>query len=153
MSSDAVRIELLKCHIRCQCHGEIKSRATKAGKARQRAGQRGCAEGRAKQKRSLNVRSFLYLVWRKYTSEFKKKTSVNASELLPLLESVVSNTNIVVDVSVVPTTGSKRQRLRYLASSGRSRKLKKLPKSLEGSREPSEVNTGRTLVHGDKLHV
>lgn len=49
-----------------------KSRATKAGKVSQRAGQRGCAEGKAEQKRSLNVRSFVYLVWRKYTSTFKR---------------------------------------------------------------------------------
>lgn len=49
MSFDAVRIKLLKCHIRCQCHRKIKKSSKEAWRARRCTGQRGCGGGWAGQ--------------------------------------------------------------------------------------------------------
>lgn len=62
VSLDAVRIKLLKCHIRCQCHGEIQS----CNKSRKRPDntQDNKAMGRSGPNKNtvLNVMLFLFLV-------------------------------------------------------------------------------------------
>lgn len=155
VSSDAVCIKLLKCHIRCRCHGEILKKKTSCTKSRK--SQSACRTTRLCRGKGWTKAQFkcqvLCIPCAEEIYKYIQKTSVNASEPLPLLESVVSNVNGVVHVSSVPTTGSNGQRLRHLASTGSNRKQTKLPKSLRGGRQPANVNTGRRSVSGHKLHV